>query len=331
MDRLTTVRFPGPVSDIEAAFVATEPHPDARFLLSFRTGNEFFALRALARQATASLHVTWNRQTYVLDLYESQSPWASVIFETPATNSAPSARPLTPSRLLGLLDTAKAYPLLKQQHPQAVAGIECIHPCTSHDYGDYLIETEEVMRFDAENALVFRVALTNKTAEPIRYVPQSLMVRAGERVFFQSITDATGVIPGHGEQPVYFAITSGSDGACLDLSPRNEFMVLLSRLTPPAPVPALTSSPPPDSPSAAVQPASSPAPVTRYPSPVTTTYLQPSTARTRSSGRTRTSTCVPASPATQRSSLIVVTSPWGRPKTNQPVVPHAPPPASLAP
>jgi hypothetical protein len=145
---------------------------------------------------------------------------------------------------LGLLDTAKAYPLLKSQHPEAVARVSCIRANTLRDYGDYTIKTEEVFRFDDSDTLVFRVVLSNKTARIIRYLPQSFMVQAGERVFYQSITDGTGEIPAQASVPVYFAITGAPEGGRSELSPRNDFMVLVQRLDSP-PVPQSTSPPPP--------------------------------------------------------------------------------------
>lgn len=56
-DRLTTVRFPGPIAGLEAAFIATQPHPEARFLLSFQPGQPFFSLQAARPHATATLNV----------------------------------------------------------------------------------------------------------------------------------------------------------------------------------------------------------------------------------------------------------------------------------
>ncbi|MCZ7636799.1 MAG: hypothetical protein M5U12_12620 [Verrucomicrobia bacterium] len=188
--------LPGPIASLEAAFIATEPHPDARFLLSFQPGHEFFSLRALKPQTAATLNVVWNRRTYVLELHASDQPWLAVNFEQPVSLTASNPpRPVAPARLLGLLDTARAYPLLKQQHPAAVAGVQCVRPQTVQDCGDYAIRIEEVFRFDAEDTLVFRVALTNRTTEPILYLPQGLMVRAGQRLYFQSATDANGLIP----------------------------------------------------------------------------------------------------------------------------------------
>jgi hypothetical protein len=85
-------------------------------------------------------------------LVESDEPWLSVVFEQPvSTTVAGGSRPVAPSRLFGLLDTARAYPLLKQQQPGAVAGVECVRPRRNHDYGDYAIRTEEVLRSDQQS------------------------------------------------------------------------------------------------------------------------------------------------------------------------------------
>lgn len=283
-DRLTTVRFPGPVQSVEAAFIATTPHPDARFLLSFQAGNEFFSLRALTNKVTATLNVAWNRQTYVLELVEATHPWLSVTFEQPVpTRSSGNSHPVTPSRLFGLLDTARAFPLLKQQHPGAVAGVECVRPNTSFDYRDYAIRLDEVLRFDAEDTLVFRVALTNHTAQPIHYLPQSLMVRAGQRVYFQSLTDANGVIPPQAETSVSFVVTGTPDGSRNDLSPRNEFMVMLSRFP----------SEPNSLARVATPPATSPPPLARPPDQSHSSQAKPSTFSTATANQA-TNTSLPS-------------------------------------
>jgi hypothetical protein len=234
MNGPTTVRFPSPVSDLEGAFISTDPSSSAPFLLSFRPGSSFFSVRALAPGTNTSLNIVWKNQTYVLELDESKTPWLSVIFtESPVAPASDRHQPVTPSRLLGLLDTAKAYPLLRTQHPEAVVGVEFVRPGTLNDYGSYSIKTEEVFRFDGADTLVFRIGVSNKTAQTMRYLPQSLMVQAGSRVFYQSITDGSGEIPPQSTVPIYFAITGTADGKRNDISPRNDFLVLLQRVDSP--------------------------------------------------------------------------------------------------
>lgn len=245
-DRLTTLRFPSPVASLESARAVAEAHPEALFQVFFQPGEAFFSVRALTSKASTTLNVVWRHQTYVFELIESTVPWFSVVLETPRPVTALSRRaPLAPSQLLGRLDTAKAYALLRQQHPNAVAGIEVVRPNTTRDYGDYTIRTEEVFRFDADDVLVFRIVVRNTTPSPIHFVPASLMVRVGIRLYPQSITDAAGVLPSQTDVPVYFAVAGAADGSRAELSPENDFFVLLNRLPsesrPPAPETTLVS------------------------------------------------------------------------------------------
>ena len=278
LDRLTTVRLPSPPSDVESAGVATEPHPQALFLLSLQAGSPTFSLRALVANTNTSLNVSWRGQTYVLELFESHQPWLSVVFDAPreaALHTAGGApRPVSPARLLGLLDTAKAYGLLRQQHPAAVAGVEVVRPDKLRDYGTYTIRTEEAIRFDAEDTLIFRLAISNKTSAVLQFIPESLMVRVGTRVYYESLTDATGTVPPQASVPVYFAVTGSADGARNALSPKNDFLILLQRIEAVAEAPAQTAAPTPEdlawlaapSPNAAPPPAPV-TPVTPTPAP----------------------------------------------------------------
>ena len=233
-DSLTTIRLPSPPSDLESARVGTEPHPDALFLLAIQPGSPSFSVRALVAKTNTTLNVVWKGQTYVLDLYESPQPWLSVVFEAPREAAirglSGGARGVPPARLLGLLDTAKAYGLLRQQHPATVADIEVVRPGTLRDYGDYTIRTEEVFRFDAEDTLVFRIGISNKTDNLLEFVPASLSVRVGTGFYYQSVAEASGAVAPHSDLPVYFAVTGSSDGSRNALSPKNDFMILLQRI-----------------------------------------------------------------------------------------------------
>jgi len=132
-----------------------------------------------------------------------------------------------------LLDKAKAFPLLKKQHPDAVADVDFVsyadHASVT-DFNDYEIRLEEAYRFNHEDTLVFRATLKNKTAAPILYRPGSFALRAGNRVYPQTLSDAPGVIPADGESAVYFAVTGAPDGGRNELSLKNTFSVLVERI-----------------------------------------------------------------------------------------------------
>ena len=166
--RVTTISFPGPISAIDAAQVTIDPQKLAAFLIAHTKGSSFFSVRAEARKAVTNVNIRWNNKTYVLELVESDEPLLSVTFEVPPDNSASvQADPVTPSRLLALLDKAKAYPLLKAYHSETVAQVEYrnfekeprILDCTN-----YAVRIVEAFRFNPEDTLIFRVGVTNKTA-----------------------------------------------------------------------------------------------------------------------------------------------------------------------
>jgi hypothetical protein len=97
------------------------------------------------------------------------------------------------------------------------------------DYGDFEARLEEAFRFDPEDTLVFRVSLRNKTDKELVYDSQGFSVRVGERLYYQSISDASGIIPPKGDSPAYFAITGTPTGGRNDVSLKNEFTVLVAR------------------------------------------------------------------------------------------------------
>jgi hypothetical protein len=230
-NRVTTISFPGPISAIDAAQVTVDGKIPGVFQIAHSKGSHFFSVRALARKATTNVNIRWNNKTYVLELVESDDPLYSVIFQLPEDKPGKFDRiTVTPSRLLALLDKAKAYPLLKQNHPEAVAQIDYANYAQKPqimDYKDYEVQVEEAFRFNPEDTLVFRILLRNKSDHTLIYRPDGFSLRVGERVYPQSISDASGSIPAKGETPAYFTVTGTPNGGRNDISLKNEFIVVL--------------------------------------------------------------------------------------------------------
>ena len=246
--RVTTISFPGPISAMDAAQATTDPQKPAAFLIAHTKGSAFFSVRAEIRKATTNVNVRWNHRTYVLELVESDAPLLAVTFGlAPDATATEPVAPVTPTRLLALLDQAKAYRLLKQYHPETVAQVEYRNLATEPhilDCTNYAVSLTEVFRFNPEDTLVFRVGVTNKTNGELHYAPGGFALRAGERTYPQSISDAGGVVPPHTEAPTYFAITGTPNGGRNDLSLKNDFMVLLdAQVINPISVPAATAAP----------------------------------------------------------------------------------------
>lgn len=240
-NRVTTISFPGPIEGIDGAGFTTDGKVPGQFQLAYAKGSAFLSVRALAPKASANLNIRWNETTYVFELVESNPPVLSLIMETPPLpeeEGAGRVPEVSPLKLLSLLDKAKAFPLLKSQQPESVADVGFTtyngKPLVS-DFNDYRIQIEQAFRFNAEDTLVFRLAITNEAATPLIYQPDSFAIRAGNRLYPQSISDADGTIPPHGKSIVYFAVTGTPDGGRNNLSLKNQFLVLMTRLSPPPP------------------------------------------------------------------------------------------------
>jgi hypothetical protein len=240
LTRVTTINFPGPISAIDAANVTSDPKMPGLFQIAHTKGSYFFSVRALVPRSATNVNIRWNNKTYVIELVESATPLYSAIFQYPPDEAARSARPrVTPNRLIALLDKAKAYPILKAYQPEVVAQVEYVSYAKNPrvmDYGDYEIRLEEAFRFNPEDTLIFRITLRSKSDQVINYTTDGFALRVGDRTYPQSISDASGSIPPKSEAPAYFAVTGTPNGGHNDLSLKNVFTVLLSRVETNAPV-----------------------------------------------------------------------------------------------
>jgi hypothetical protein len=237
-NRVTTISFPGPIDAIDGAEMTVDGKTPGQFQLAHTKGSSFLSVRALQPNASANLNVRWDDCTYVFELIESNPPVLSLIMETPPTpqeEGAGRAPDVSPLKLLSLLDKAKAFPLLKSQQPESVADVGFTtydgNPLISN-FNDYQIQIQQAFRFNTEDTLVFRVTITNLADAPLIYQPDSFAIRAGNRLYPQSISDADGTVPPEGQSIVYFAVTGTPDGGRNNLSLKNAFTVLVKRLSP---------------------------------------------------------------------------------------------------
>jgi hypothetical protein len=249
-NRVTTISFPSPIQAIDGAGFTVDAKTPGLFQLAHTKGSAFLSIRALVPNSSANLNIRWNDHTYVFALIESNPPILSLVMQAPPTpdDLGVGREPdVTPLKLLSLLDKAKAFPLLKAQQPESVAGVGFTtydgKPLVS-DFNDYQIRIEEAFRFNPEDTVVFRVAITNASDAPLLYQPDSFAARTGNRLYPQSISDATGEVPPKGQTIAYFAVTGTPEGGQNNLSLKNQFIVLLTRLSPPPPSTVVTNLPP---------------------------------------------------------------------------------------
>jgi hypothetical protein len=224
----TTVRFPSAISGLYAKSVAVQEQENADFLISFTPGNYYFTIRALKPEAKDHLTVIDSHQAYVLRLSASEKPFYAVTFFQDARPGGAS-RPVIPERLLSLLDKAKAYPVFQKGYPDALAGVLHTTPNTTNYYDNFKLWVRDVWRFDEEDTIVFRIELENPSDTTIYYKPQDLTVRLEDRIYTQSVADASGIMPPKSTTPAFFAITGNSQGGRNNLVPDNKWNVLVVR------------------------------------------------------------------------------------------------------
>jgi hypothetical protein len=232
----TTVLFPSALSGIYGSKITRDPGKPAEFLLTYKDGGYYFQIRALTPQAKDTLTVIYNRKAYTLQLEASATPVYTATFFNDRTDLA-GKKKVPPARLLALLDKAKSYGALVQHYPEAVSAIEYVRPARIMFYKNFRCFIDEVFRFEPEDTVIFRVLLQNDSLEPIRYDKDLISVRLADRIYSQSIVDASGeippgslsakgIIPGP-PTPVYFAITGTPHGGRNNLSADNRWNVLV--------------------------------------------------------------------------------------------------------
>jgi hypothetical protein len=233
-DAPTTLLFPSAPTALESAGISANPAQPAPVLLSHVPGRYYFSVRAMRPDARATLNVVHKNRAYIIRFKALPAPFGTVTFyeDNLAGRSPALTQRATPEALLALLDRAKSYRLLREQHPEIVQPIEHRVPSRNNvtHYRDFTATVEEVFRFEPEDTLVFRIRLQNTSAAEIAYRPRSLAARVGQRVYPASIADASGLIPPRSESIAYFAITSTPSGARAHLSVKNNFTILVPRI-----------------------------------------------------------------------------------------------------
>lgn len=230
----TTIMLPDVPSSFEGVGFTSTTEAIAPVLISHTPGQKFFSVKPLMKDARANLNVIIDDKVYVFAFHISEQAYSSItIFDQPINGAVKNPQRITPSKLISLLDRAKSYTLVKQQYPEMVQQIEVASPGTTLYYKGFKVIVDKVFRFDREDTLVFRIILINETDELIAYAPQSVAVRVGTNVYYASISDLNGFVQPHTQTFGYFAITGNPRGGRANLSVKNEFNVLISRLAVP--------------------------------------------------------------------------------------------------
>ncbi len=244
----TTIAFPGPLMSIDGANVSADAANAAPVLLNHVGGRYYFSVRANQPNAQAAINAIYKNRTYAFNFYhrEDTPPYRTVRL-VEAEESSPfisragragtynEIQPTTPAALVGLLDQAKSFHLVNQAYPGQLTDIEWLSPVNASTvYRDFDVSIGEVFRFGKYDTIVFKIHLRNKVEEDIFYQPQSVAIRIGQNLYFPSIADASGIVPAQSESVAYIAITGKPNGQPANLSIKNNFQVIVSKIQDPA-------------------------------------------------------------------------------------------------
>ncbi len=215
---------------LEGAIPEEVKNYDAGFILAHVKGSYYFSVRALSDRAEDYLTVIYNRKAYILRLFASDKPALSVTLKNSV--SAGLSRAVSPAVILGLLDKAKLYDQFEKHNPEVIVDAPRVKPARIMDYGDYRVLIDEIIRFDAEDTLVFKLILENSTQMPIEFDKQNIVVRLDDLLLPTSVQDLSGVMPPKSSTIGYIAITGKPGGGRNELSPAAKFTVLVPRSIP---------------------------------------------------------------------------------------------------
>lgn len=226
-DGATTVTFPSAISKIAGVNVSVDGSTD--FQISAQPGGYYFNLVALREEATGTLTVVFNRKTYILYLVQNnEKAFAAVNFTGGSGSGGASAGgggAVTPARLLSLIDMAKAYDVLSKRYPTELRDSTRFAKKATFQFEKFQMDLLEVIRFNHEDTLVFKLLLRNDTDEEILYDKFSFSVQAGNRTYYMSAADATGVMPPKSSTYAFFTITGTPEGRRNNLAADNEFRI----------------------------------------------------------------------------------------------------------
>ncbi|MDX2225607.1 MAG: hypothetical protein SFY92_00690 [Verrucomicrobiae bacterium] len=253
----TTLMFPGALEGVAAGKRSALDAGAARdFVVGYKDGGTFLTVRAKHPKASDVLTIFFNNKAYIVELeaVDKAPDFAVYFYSLPAPGA--SGGGVSPAVVANLLNTAKAYSVLSRHQPEAVAGVGYARPARIMFYNGFKVLIEEVFRFDKEDTLVFNITLQNDTLEPISYKRNDFAVRVGDRIYNQSLSQASGTIPpgspsasgleklSKGESltdrdivpglsKVFFAITGTPDGGRNNLLPgQNAWNILVVRVQP---------------------------------------------------------------------------------------------------
>ncbi len=221
----TTCVFPAPLKAIVGANVSQKADENPGILLSHEAGTEYFSLRLLKDGAAGALNVMLRGKVYALAFVAADEPDRAVVFLDEPT--AGNGQPLAEEALRGLVERAKQIEREGGRSSGRVSALEQARPGGVTRYQAFTATVEFIVRFEAEDALVFRIRLDNALAAPVPYNPDGLAIRLGREFFPVAYAEASGAIPPKGSGLLYVVIAGASGGGRANLPVHEKYDVIV--------------------------------------------------------------------------------------------------------
>ena len=230
----TTILMPAPIEAFEGNNFTVVPNTPAIVFLQHEPGTRFFSVKSLL-PGTADLNVVVGDAVYSFRFYLSTNPTRTLtIAAAPAAKSTTRVVRTTARRLYDILQDAKTYFAIREQHPEFERTIEVAAPGKVCEYVGYRLVVDQVFRFDRDDTLVFRVVFLNDSDAPLYYRPSDLGLRVGQNLYWPSFAQVPQVIPAR--LPARLTWEVSPEVESLEITnPRGQRASLLGRLAPPLP------------------------------------------------------------------------------------------------
>jgi hypothetical protein len=235
---VTSLEFPYKIEAIDSYGFSPMPSAGDGFQIWYTKGTNFFSVRALKPGVTGNLTIVLDQKVYSLFFQESSEASFVAIFEPAGAgrletrNDSKQIEVATPAALAGLIDKAKSYSALRTTSPELFAGFQIAEPEKKNSIGNGVEAIiHRVMRDAWLDSVVFDVEINNRSSKDFLYDPEGFKVRVNDQVYAVSTADAAGIVKAQTDDMVFLAVTGAATGARNDLTPENDFELLVREVT----------------------------------------------------------------------------------------------------
>jgi hypothetical protein len=263
--RTTTLVFPDTIEMIDGKGLVSDVNKaKGNFELGFLPNTNYISLSPIVAGAATNLNVSTGGKIYCLEIHSTENEATYKVTFTNQENTIgqatvePSVLPpkvsefgeaadlaskkkVSVARMIGLMDKARAYPLLAAQKDNPVKDLAVSFPGKNYELNGVQATLLGVYRDNSFDGICFSVRFKATDNKPHFYDPESFKVQVGNQEISAFVSAASGEIPAEGEIVEYFTIAGDGMGGRNDLAPTNDFSLSINftngkRVTPSVPL-----------------------------------------------------------------------------------------------